>query len=157
MTIKRLHSIHDFPDYNEFAKDFDDEYPEWFTSPLSLIDSERCCRYCGNLIAVMRKHYCCANCNLYFKYAAHDTKVNSLRRFIHKYYRFTCQGEECGSKLAYEVPSGLLLPVYSGEVDHIIPLKDGGEHLVSNLQLLCIKCHMRKTSAQRRCVLEKLL
>lgn len=147
MTIKRLHSIYDFPDYNEFAKDFDDKYPDWFTALLSLLDIEKRCRYCGNAIPAMRKHYCSDLCNMYFKYAAHDTKVNSLRRFLHKHYKFQCA--VCESKLAYSVPSGLELPVYSGEVDHIIPLKDGGKHLVSNLQLLCADCHAKKTKKQR--------
>ena len=146
MILKRLHSIHQFPDYHEFAEGFDDKYPEWFTTPLSLIDLEKRCRYCGKDVPAMREHYCSDICNMYFKYAAHDTKVNSLRRFVHKYHRFKC---ECGSMMSYEVPSGLYLPVYSGEVDHIIPLKDGGKHLISNLQLLCIGCHMRKTVRQR--------
>lgn len=149
MTIKRLYSIYDFPDYEKFAKNFDDLYPEWFTTQLTLIDLEKRCRYCGESIPAMRKYYCSDNCNMYFKYAAHDTKVNSLRRFMHKYYKFTCQEKTCKARLAYEVPSGLELPVYSGEVDHIIPLKDGGEHFISNMQLLCITCHMRKTLKQR--------
>ena len=149
MTTKRLHSIYDFPDYEEFAEKFDDEYPNWLTTPLTLIDLEKNCRYCGKPVPAMRKHYCSDMCNAYFKYAAHDTKVNSLRRFMHKHYKFACQEPICRTRFAYEVPSGLQLPVYSGEVDHIIPLKDGGEHLISNMQLLCFKCHMKKTLRQR--------
>lgn len=147
MIPKRLHSIYDFPDYQEFAKEFKDEYPSWFTTPLTLIDLEKNCRYCGKPVPAMREHYCSDMCNMYFKYADHDTKVNSLRRFMHKYHWFKCNN--MGERLAYEVPSGLVLPIYSGEVDHIIPLKDGGEHLISNMQLLCSKCHMMKTLKQR--------
>jgi len=147
MIPKRLNSIHQFSDYHEFAKDFKDEYPKWFTTPLTLLDLEKACRYCGKPISAMRKHYCSDMCNMYFKYAAHDTKVNSLRRFMHKYYLFRCC--DCSSIMAYEVPSGLMLPIYSGEVDHIIPLKDGGKHLISNMQLLCYDCHMKKTLKQR--------
>lgn len=149
MILKRLHSIYDFPDYQEFAKKFKDEYPSWFTTQLTLIDLEKNCRYCGKPVPAMREYYCSDICNMYFKYAAHDTKVNSLRRFMHKHYKFTCQEKTCKAMLAYAVPSGLYLPIYSGETDHIIPLKDGGENLISNLQLLCIKCHMRKTLSQR--------
>jgi len=148
MIPKRLHSIHEFPDYNKFAEYFDDKYPEWFTKPLSVIDIEKHCRYCGKDVPAMREHLCSDLCIMYFKYATHDTKVNSLRRFMHKYHRFKCN--ICGSKLAYKVPSGLYLPIYCGEVDHIIPLKDGGEHLVSNLQLLCGDCHNKKTLSQRK-------
>jgi 5-methylcytosine-specific restriction protein A len=39
-------------------------------------------------------------------------------------------------------------------VDHVLPIKDGGERFEScNLQSLCVSCHNRKTaheSAQRR-------
>ena len=31
------------------------------------------------------------------------------------------------------------------ELDHIVPLIDGGDHELSNLQTLCTPCHKRKT------------
>ncbi|MCH2187426.1 HNH endonuclease [Myxococcota bacterium] len=34
------------------------------------------------------------------------------------------------------------------EVDHIIPLVDGGSHDMTNLQSLCTPCHKRKTAAE---------
>ncbi len=34
------------------------------------------------------------------------------------------------------------------ELDHIVPLIDGGGHDVSNLQTLCAPCHRRKTAAE---------
>ncbi|MAJ59069.1 MAG: hypothetical protein CBC48_03205 [bacterium TMED88] len=34
------------------------------------------------------------------------------------------------------------------EVDHIVPLVDGGSHEMSNLQSLCTPCHKRKTAAE---------
>lgn len=34
------------------------------------------------------------------------------------------------------------------EVDHIIPLKDGGTNQMSNLQALCKSCHSRKTGRE---------
>lgn len=34
-------------------------------------------------------------------------------------------------------------------VDHIIPIKDGGAHDLSNLQLLCVACHKAKTKKDR--------
>lgn len=36
------------------------------------------------------------------------------------------------------------------EVDHVIPLSDGGENLVSNLMVRCLPCHRRKTAADKR-------
>lgn len=39
------------------------------------------------------------------------------------------------------------------EVDHIIPLEQGGKDCLDNLQLLCVKCHARKTRDER---LEKI-
>lgn len=40
---------------------------------------------------------------------------------------------------------GLVTPLREMELDHIIPLSQGGEDLEYNLQLLCIKCHKEKT------------
>lgn len=36
------------------------------------------------------------------------------------------------------------------ELDHIVPLIDGGSHDVSNLQTLCTPCHKRKTAREAR-------
>lgn len=34
---------------------------------------------------------------------------------------------------------------HSWEADHIIEVRDGGDHLLENLQTLCIPCHKKKT------------
>lgn len=34
------------------------------------------------------------------------------------------------------------------EVDHIVPVSQGGSDEISNLQLLCIPCHRRKTARE---------
>jgi len=36
------------------------------------------------------------------------------------------------------------------ELDHIVPLIDGGGHGLDNLQTLCVPCHERKTSREAR-------
>jgi len=36
------------------------------------------------------------------------------------------------------------------ELDHIIPLIDGGGHELSNLQTLCVPCHREKTARESR-------
>lgn len=34
------------------------------------------------------------------------------------------------------------------ELDHVVPLIDGGSHALSNLQTLCTPCHKRKTARE---------
>jgi 5-methylcytosine-specific restriction protein A len=41
------------------------------------------------------------------------------------------------------------LAVAIGEVDHILSLEDGGTNDDRNMQLLCTKCHIRKTANDR--------
>lgn len=36
------------------------------------------------------------------------------------------------------------------ELDHIVPLVDGGTHDLDNLQTLCTPCHKKKTAAEAR-------
>lgn len=36
------------------------------------------------------------------------------------------------------------------EVDHVVPLADGGTNEDGNLQLLCVECHRRKTTREAR-------
>ena len=43
---------------------------------------------------------------------------------------------------------GLISPVE--EVDHIIPLREGGRHELENLQSLCIPCHRIKTAEDQK-------
>ncbi len=38
----------------------------------------------------------------------------------------------------------------SANVDHVVPLEDGGSDADENLQTLCRSCHGRKTSAEQR-------
>lgn len=41
------------------------------------------------------------------------------------------------------------VPVF-WNADHIIPLKEGGELYLDNVQTLCVPCHKRKTSSERK-------
>ena len=36
------------------------------------------------------------------------------------------------------------------ELDHIVPITEGGEDELYNVQLLCAECHRQKTNFQRR-------
>lgn len=51
--------------------------------------------------------------------------------------RWTCQNPECKA-ITTEL-----------EVDHIIPLSEGGSDEDSNKQSLCIPCHRAKSAAER--------
>lgn len=42
------------------------------------------------------------------------------------------------------------LRVLSAEVDHVVPLSEGGHDAPSNLQVLCRRCHREKTGAENR-------
>ncbi len=37
------------------------------------------------------------------------------------------------------------------EVDHIKALSNGGSNALTNLQVLCAECHLRKTTLEARC------
>ncbi len=40
--------------------------------------------------------------------------------------------------------------VVASVVDHVVPIKDGGERFdAANLQALCVSCHNRKTATER--------
>lgn len=39
--------------------------------------------------------------------------------------------------------------VDASQVDHIVPLADGGSHSPTNLQAICTACHGRKTGSER--------
>lgn len=63
-----------------------------------------------------------------------------------------CSCAKCGESFNYPLFEGG--PAYpdpqSLEVDHVIPLRDGGDDSPSNLQLLCKSCHCEKTVAENK-------
>ncbi len=144
--LKRISSIYDFADYAEFMKDFLDDFPDWYYGGIQKCDTAYLCRYCGKSVPATRKIICSDMCDMYYRWAIHDTKINSLRRAMHVHHKFECC--DCHTHLSYKTPADLELPLYSGEVDHKVPLKDSGDDLISNLQLLCFACHAKKTRSQ---------
>ena len=48
------------------------------------------------------------------------------------------------------LPGGAVCRGAATEVDHIVPLADGGSNRDSNLQTMCKGCHSRKTMAELR-------
>jgi 5-methylcytosine-specific restriction protein A len=38
----------------------------------------------------------------------------------------------------------------TAQIDHVVPLGDGGTNHLDNLQILCVSCHARKTDREAR-------
>lgn len=142
--LARKFSIHEFPDYQQVT--LRDEYPAWFLDSVKRLTGR--CIYCGKLLprkdAVM--DYCSQNCREFGKWSVHDEKIGSMVKAIHLHFGFECN--LCHSHMSYFTKIGVELPIYVGEVDHIIPLNHGGEDKISNLQLLCDECHDKKTKSE---------
>lgn len=141
--LERITSIHEFPDYSDVV--LKDEYPTWLIQ--SSVAVKGFCIYCGKMLKKnVAMEYCSAICRDYGKWAVHFNKVSSLYRAMHYHYGFECC--KCHAHLSYITPAGVELPIYIGEVDHILPLNHGGGDKISNLQLLCEVCHSEKTKSE---------
>jgi 5-methylcytosine-specific restriction protein A len=68
-------------------------------------------------------------------YRSGDWAIRRKAVLVRDAYR--CQ--ECG-----------IVCVELAQVDHIIPLEDGGSDDMANLQTLCVACHGRKTRREQR-------
>ena len=124
------------------------------------------CRWCGEPIlhgpgpkegkvdARRRWHPACVD-----TYNASDPR--ELRRRVRKRDRGICR--ECGldtNRLRREVRGrgrakklrerGFLPRRSLWELDHVVPLIEGGSHELDNLQTLCVPCHRKKTAAEAR-------
>ncbi len=87
------------------------------------------CRNCNNEVAKGRRHYCSRRCMEDFnrKNSWHIVRMDVLRR---DNYRCSI----CGKRKK------------DLEVDHIIPIRMGGEHFEKkNLRTLCKECHEAKS------------
>lgn len=52
-----------------------------------------------------------------------------------------CKCNACGDKIC-------LYPYSNADLDHIIPLSNGGQNITSNYQYLCVLCHRNKTAME---------
>jgi len=144
--IKRIVSLYALPDYPEFALIYDDSLPIWQINSVVNIQRRRLCAYCGKPMPPNKKLLCSDFCKLYYRWASHDQKINSLRRVLHYHFKFQCR--LCGVHFSYFTPAGVELAIFGGEIDHVVPLKNGGKDLISNMQLICEPCHEKKTEKQ---------
>lgn len=121
------------------------EYPDWYKLEQKKYKSAHVCMWCGNRCTNSRKTTCSDECRreVFFNFPQYQTNVRGLRREIHKQFDFKCV--KCLTHFVKTAPSGMHYPTFAGEVDHIKALINGGEDSMSNLQLLCSKCHKEKT------------
>ena len=96
------------------------------------LTNEKYCEKCKIIIA-QNKRYLPKNKKRPDKFYESDY-WRSLRKFVLIRDNYLCQ--ICLSKGKY---------VTATEVDHIVPLKEGGTNELNNLQSLCKSCHSRKT------------
>lgn len=71
-------------------------------------------------------------------YVTADWQARRLRILIRDAYR--CQADGCGRVIHGK----------AAQVDHRIPLEEGGTDDDGNLQTLCLECHGRKTREEQR-------
>lgn len=112
------------------------------------------CKWCMEKVDNTRKKYCSKNC-----------KDSAWAFFYPQKYGYKYLSERQGGRCAhcnYCFEDRLKKVVYGshgekyerddmGDVDHIIPIHQGGEILgIENHQLLCRECHLKKSANERR-------
>lgn len=114
--------------------------PKWYVESRAAAKKTGGCVVCSKELPSKRMSYCGFDCKIWVRLTAISSmEVSTLRRWIHKRFGFECQ--QCGRKFFTESKSGVLFPVFGGEVHHIVPLQYGGKHEWDNLTLLCVRCH----------------
>lgn len=93
------------------------------------------CRWCGTEVSGRRISWCSDRCvNAYL--------ARQWPEISRRVYEESPGCRECG------VPKEA--PGVKWEVDHIVPVADGGDDRPDNLRLLCRPCHVRITTEWRR-------
>ena len=92
------------------------------------------CRFCGLETRWPRRTFCSDECVEAWKLRSGDSAY--LRRLVFRRDLARCQ--LCGAE------GGML------EVDHIVPISEGGTNDLTNLRTLCRGCHARETGLLRR-------
>lgn len=93
------------------------------------------CLECGEALIGKQRKYCNLHCQM-LVWARYD--YNTMRQRVLERDNYTCQ--ICGVKSRKRM-----------EVDHIIPLADGGPSLeLSNCRTLCHTCHVNVTTQWRK-------
>lgn len=85
-------------------------------------------------------------------------RVKRLKSFNHRYIDklLKRQNFRCADPLG-RCPIGQnFLPTDMAELDHIVPICEGGTHCITNLQAICACCHRAKTSKEQKDRFEKV-
>ena len=126
------------------------EWPSWYIESTNKLKGF--CLWCGKKLKDKRRRYCrprneneFPTCKDRCRCAPYDLRVSPIRRYVHKLFNFECQNKRCGKHFSFKTPAGAQLPVHSGEVHHVNPLKKHGLDSIENMTLLCKKCHKKET------------
>jgi 5-methylcytosine-specific restriction protein A len=94
------------------------------------------CRWCGTEVSGRRRTWCSDAC-------VHEYLGRQWGAIRAQVIRRDQACRECG--LTYPATART-----RWEVDHIVPVADGGGAEMENLRLLCVTCHKRVTAEWRR-------
>ena len=95
-------------------------------------NGRRFCRMCWAEVGIGRSTICGERCNQLFE------SYLRPRSFVMKRDKGRCR--KCGD------PEGFRRSL---EMDHIVPLVEGGKTILRNLRMLCPDCHKKETAALR--------
>lgn len=87
----------------------------------------------------------CAECGYDYATAMEEWYASRPNRWDEEYFESTTYEERSAAHDAW-----LGRRPRDWHADHIVPLEDGGEHLMANAQTLCADCHVRKTAEENR-------
>lgn len=96
------------------------------------------CFVCGKKLIRNQRFTCSTKCAFMLKMMLDIFSWSFMRRYILVRDEFTCQ--QCGRQLT----------PYELDIDHIIPISEGGHPFdPKNLQTLCKSCHITKTRMEK--------
>lgn len=111
---------------------------------------EKKCRTCGIELTGRKTAYCGFHCRNQFAVRFFVDCTWIKRVMFESKGVAACAG--CGQVFESAImPDGPTLPDPGPlEIDHILPLVDGGTHDLDNLQFLCKSCHRSKTARENK-------
>jgi 5-methylcytosine-specific restriction protein A len=77
--------------------------------------------------------------------AEHESERNAKRRSLETWRDYGSEWQRTRAAVLAEEPTCIKCGKAATDVDHIVPLKNGGTHARSNLQAMCKRCHSSKT------------
>lgn len=87
----------------------------------------------------------CAELTHTARCAKHASETQARRQAKETWRDYGAQWQQTRKKVLRAEPGCRFCQNPATDVDHIIPLKDGGTHDLSNLRPLCKSCHSRRT------------